>query len=40
VSDSRIELTELGRVFVRNVAMVFDARLAAHAGKARFSRVV
>lgn len=40
VSDARIELTELGCVFVRNVAMVFDARLAAHAGKSRFSRVV
>jgi oxygen-independent coproporphyrinogen III oxidase len=36
----RLELTELGRIFVRNVAMIFDARLAAYAGKTRFSRTV
>jgi oxygen-independent coproporphyrinogen-3 oxidase len=35
-----VSLTELGQVFVRNVAMVFDARLAAHAGRERFSRAV
>lgn len=37
---SKLELTELGQVFARNVAMIFDARLAAHAGEARFSRTV
>jgi oxygen-independent coproporphyrinogen-3 oxidase len=36
----KVELTDLGRVFVRNVAMIFDARLVAHEGLARFSRTV
>lgn len=34
-----IEVTPLGQLFVRNVAMAFDARLWA-SGKARFSRTV
>jgi oxygen-independent coproporphyrinogen-3 oxidase len=29
VGDDRITATELGRVFIRNVAMVFDAYLAS-----------
>lgn len=42
VDGPRLTLTPLGRVFVRNVAMVFDARLAARAPGARptFSRTV
>ncbi|MBZ4406641.1 oxygen-independent coproporphyrinogen III oxidase [Myxococcus sp. XM-1-1-1] len=38
-SGSQLELTALGRLFVRNVAMVFDARLA-RAERPRFSRTV
>ncbi|MFY2557391.1 oxygen-independent coproporphyrinogen III oxidase [Corallococcus terminator] len=38
-SDTQLELTALGRLFVRNVAMVFDAHLA-RAEKPRFSRTV
>ncbi|NOK38611.1 oxygen-independent coproporphyrinogen III oxidase [Corallococcus exercitus] len=36
---TQLELTALGRLFVRNVAMVFDAHLA-RAAKPRFSRTV
>jgi oxygen-independent coproporphyrinogen III oxidase len=39
--DGAIVLTELGRLFVRNVAMIFDARLRARrAGAPRFSATV
>lgn len=38
-TGSQLELTPLGRLFVRNVAMVFDAYLA-RAAKPRFSRTV
>jgi len=38
-TGNQLELTPLGRLFVRNVAMVFDAYLA-RAAKARFSRTV
>ncbi|NTX33466.1 oxygen-independent coproporphyrinogen III oxidase [Myxococcus sp. CA033] len=38
-SGTQLELTALGRLFVRNVAMVFDARLA-RAERPRFSRTV
>jgi oxygen-independent coproporphyrinogen-3 oxidase len=41
VSDAAVELTELGRLFVRNVAVVFDAyRGAKPAEPARFSSSV
>ncbi len=37
----RIEITPLGRLFVRNVCMLFDAYLEQHgSGKKRFSRTV
>jgi oxygen-independent coproporphyrinogen-3 oxidase len=39
VGRDRIELTSLGRIFVRNVAMVFDHYLPAQAGQS-FSRTV
>ena len=41
LSDERIEVTELGRFFLRNIAMCFDAYLAA-AGqeKPRYSRTI
>ena len=35
-----LELTALGRVLPRNVAMVFDPYLAARAGKPTFSRTI
>jgi oxygen-independent coproporphyrinogen-3 oxidase len=38
-SGTQLELTALGRLFVRNVAMVFDAYLS-RAAKPRFSRTV
>jgi oxygen-independent coproporphyrinogen-3 oxidase len=38
-TGSQLELTPLGRLFVRNVAMVFDAHLA-RAANPRFSRTV
>jgi oxygen-independent coproporphyrinogen-3 oxidase len=38
-SDS-LTVTPLGRLFVRNVCMVFDTYLAAHAGRPTFSRTV
>ncbi len=40
VQGGRIALTALGRVFVRNVAMVFDAYLDRADGKRPFSRTV
>ena len=38
LSDGGVEVTELGRVFVRNVAMIYDAYLPGQ--RARFSRTV
>lgn len=40
LSGTEIELTGLGRVFVRNVAMVFDAYLQKEQAKPRFSATV
>ncbi|MBI2893591.1 MAG: oxygen-independent coproporphyrinogen III oxidase [Deltaproteobacteria bacterium] len=40
IAGSEIELTPIGRVFVRNVAMVFDARLRASEKQRRFSQTV
>jgi oxygen-independent coproporphyrinogen-3 oxidase len=41
VSDAQITVTELGRIFLRNVAMCFDAYLAAaNAATPRYSRTV
>lgn len=41
VDDSGLEATASGRLFIRNVAMVFDARLRAATGQAQaFSRTV
>ena len=41
VSDAQIAVTELGRIFLRNVAMCFDAYLdAANAATPRYSRTV
>jgi oxygen-independent coproporphyrinogen-3 oxidase len=41
VSGGRVEVTPLGRVFVRNLAMVFDAYLPeTPAERPRFSRTV
>jgi oxygen-independent coproporphyrinogen-3 oxidase len=40
VRGAEVELTDMGRIFSRNVAMVFDARLRAHQGQQRFSRTV
>jgi len=41
VTPDRVEVLGDGRLFVRNVCMVFDAHLAKHAGdKPRFSRTV
>jgi len=39
-SGTEIELTPVGRVFVRNVAMVFDAYLRRPGGETGFSRTV
>jgi len=39
-SDDRLEITERGRPFVRNVAKAFDAHLEESAAKATFSRTV
>ena len=35
-----LTVTPRGRLFVRNVAMVFDTYLAAHEGRPTFSRTV
>ena len=41
VSDAQITVTERGRIFLRNVAMCFDAYLdAANAATPRYSRTV
>jgi oxygen-independent coproporphyrinogen-3 oxidase len=40
VSGADIEATPMGRPFIRNVAMVFDARLGAARGEQVFSRTV
>ena len=40
LEGDRIEVTELGRFFVRNVCMVFDRYLGGEAGAPRFSRTV
>jgi len=41
VDDNGIDATSKGRLFIRNVAMVFDARSGAKAGSTQaFSRTV
>jgi oxygen-independent coproporphyrinogen-3 oxidase len=40
VSDSEIRATPLGRVFLRNLAMPFDAYLPAQLEKPVFSRTL
>jgi oxygen-independent coproporphyrinogen-3 oxidase len=40
LSDSQVEVTDLGRLFVRNVAMTFDTYLRAKQGPPGFSRTV
>ncbi len=40
LGGDRIELTPVGRLLMRNVAMTFDAYLAAPAGRAAMSRVI
>jgi oxygen-independent coproporphyrinogen-3 oxidase len=40
VGRDSLTVTPLGRLFVRNVCMVFDTYLAAHAGRPTFSRTV
>jgi oxygen-independent coproporphyrinogen-3 oxidase len=40
IEADTIEVTPRGRLFVRNVCMVFDTYLAAHAGRPTFSRTV
>jgi hypothetical protein len=35
-----LTVTPRGRLFVRNVCMVFDTYLASHAGRPTFSRTV
>lgn len=40
LSDSAIELTEMGWFFVRGVAMVFDKYLQADRDRARFSKIL
>lgn len=40
IAPETLEVTEAGRLFVRNVAMAFDAHLAKHRGTGRFSRTV
>lgn len=40
ISDERIALTELGRLFPRNVAMLFDAYLPKHSKRDVFSATV
>jgi oxygen-independent coproporphyrinogen III oxidase len=39
-TTTRVEVTDLGRMFVRNVAMAFDQYLTPNAGLSRFSRTV
>ncbi len=40
ITDTQILVTELGRFFVRNVAMVFDAYLTAKLSEKRFSSTI
>ena len=40
VEGGGLTVTEIGRLFVRNVCMVFDTYLAAHEGRPVFSRTV
>jgi len=40
VEEDRIEVTPLGRLFIRNLCMVFDAHLKKKAGSRVFSRTV
>ena len=40
VGDNALTVTPRGRLFVRNVCMVFDRYLAAHEGRPTFSRTV
>jgi oxygen-independent coproporphyrinogen-3 oxidase len=40
VENGDLVVTSIGRLFVRNVCMVFDTYLAAHAGRPTFSRTV
>jgi len=41
LSPARIEVTELGRFFLRNIAMCFDAYLeAAETAKPRYSKTI
>jgi oxygen-independent coproporphyrinogen-3 oxidase len=40
LSETAIEVTPLGRVFMRNVAMVFDAYLKKHQAAKTFSRTI
>ena len=40
VDDDGLEITDLGRFFLRNVAMVFDAYLETGGDKPLYSRTV
>jgi len=40
LSDSDIQVTDLGWYFVRAVAMVFDRHLQADRARARYSRII
>jgi oxygen-independent coproporphyrinogen-3 oxidase len=40
IAGDSLQVTPRGRLFVRNVCMVFDTYLAAHAGRPTFSRTV
>jgi oxygen-independent coproporphyrinogen-3 oxidase len=40
IDDNALTVTPRGRLFARNVCMVFDVYLAAHAGRPTFSRTV
>jgi len=41
IDGTRVAVTERGRLFVRNICMVFDAHLKRHASeKRRFSRTI
>jgi oxygen-independent coproporphyrinogen-3 oxidase len=41
LEPDRIRVTPLGRIFIRNVAMVFDAYLSRHEGQTKvFSKTL
>jgi oxygen-independent coproporphyrinogen-3 oxidase len=40
VTDSALDVTGHGRLFVRNICMFFDKYLAAHSGQPVFSRTI